>query len=265
MSLVRPPPLSGPHWDYQRFVILGQQRCGTTMLVSALNSHRRITCHGEIFHPRAFDGRSLERSGRAVRARRFKKLVRDMVPITYAHGTAYHGYEAGTAAVGFKLMLDQLISFRKGALVTFLLSNDDIKLIHVWRHNVLERYLSALVARRLRVTYSSRGTPLRPRAMRLDPAKCEADFERIHEGKEHIQRTFAGPRLFTVAYEGLVSDPRQAYGEVQEHIGVEAEPILPGTQKQGVWPVEELISNYAELARHFAGTRWAYCFAARPL
>ncbi len=45
-------------------------------------------------------------------------------------------------------MLGQLISFRKGALVKFLLSNDDIKLIHIWRRNVLERYLSGLVARR---------------------------------------------------------------------------------------------------------------------
>ena len=260
MGQVRPTACSGSSWDYQRFVVLGQQRCGTTMLLSALNNHPHIKCSGEIFHARAFDRRS-SRDDEAVRAPRLKKLFRHLMPITYAHRKAYHGHEIGIAAVGFKLMIGQLLSFRSGTLVKFLTSNDDIKLIHVWRRDTLKRYLSGQIARRFPATFGSRTDPVRPPPIRLDPEKCEADFLRVHERKAYVQRAFAGPRLLTVTYEELVEDPHQAYHDIQQHLGVDTQPILPDTRKQRIWPVAELISNYDELASYFLGSRWEHCFA----
>ncbi len=251
-NLVLRPPLTGPNEDYQRFVVLSQARCGTTMLVSALNDHSRVMCRGEIFHLRAFQGKST-----------LKKLVRNFMPSTYIRTVAYYGYCDFIHAVGFKLMADQLMNFRNGILIKYLLSHDAIQLIHITRRNTLQRYLSGVIARRFG-GYKSLREPLRPNRIRLDPKKCEANFVLTQQRQEFLEHTFAGPRLLTIAYEQLVEDPCRAYSRIQEHIGVQIEAIRPKTKKQGIWPAQEVISNYGELASYFAGTRWEYCFAEEP-
>jgi len=251
-NLVLSPPLAGASKDYQRFVVLGQQRCGTTMLVSALNDHSGVMCRGEIFHARAFQDKG-----------KLKKLVRDVMPITYIRTVAYYSYSDVMHAVGFKLMADQLLYFRNGVLIKYLLSNDAIQLIHIWRQNTLHRYLSGIIARRVG-GYKSLREPVRPNKIRLDPKNCEADFSRAQQHKEFLEQTFAGPRLLTIAYEQLVEDRRTAYSKIQQHIGVQIEAIRPKTKKQRIWSAQELISNYGELASYFAGTRWEHCFAEVP-
>src|SRR3990170_2629997 len=78
-----PRTLASPVADYVRFIVLGDARTGSYMLVQALDSHPNITCFSELFYWQldyvdfnvaAYDNNSPE--DRALRDQDFERFLR---------------------------------------------------------------------------------------------------------------------------------------------------------------------------------------------
>lgn len=246
--LFHSPTFVGSNRSYQRFVILGQPRCGTRLLVSALNQHTAIHCLEEVYHPDHVYGKPP-----------IAKLYRDLFPIAYLQTAVFRGYPDHIQAVGFKALAFQLRYCRNALLVQYLRKCKGMKFIHIYRENVLKRYLSEALARRDE-RWRSPDVLAKPVPIRINLEACEREFKKSSMDRKFLRDSFAGHQLLSFSYEGLVDDMATGLSRVQEHIGVPVQAVAPTTAKQRKWPVHELITNWDDLNEHFAGTSYEQWF-----
>ncbi len=250
-----PNPLAGSNLAYRRFVIIGQARAGTTMLVSALDKHPEVLCHGEVFHP---DGPFFGVPGMPDQSP-ILRHYRNLFPIAFMNALVFRGLQDGIHAVGFKILSRQLRWCRNPVLIDRLLSDGRTRFIQLYRENKLKMLLSLTFAKQSGV-WSSSDKLGKPAAVRLDPEMCRQMFTRFDEHESFVRRTFAGEHLMSVGYEELVSDPSSHLSKIQTHLGLDVEEIGPSTEKLRRWPERELIRNYEELRLYFEGTEWGHFF-----
>ena len=119
----------------RRFIIIGLPRSGTTYLMTLLNSHKDVTCAGELFNPYAV----VEHNGPDYDLQQI--FDRDKAP-RYFMSQYFERQESGPwARIGFKLMLGHNIR-----LLTWLSEVEDVSVIYVHRNNRLAQVASYLKA-----------------------------------------------------------------------------------------------------------------------
>jgi LPS sulfotransferase NodH len=251
--------MSGANHAYKRFVIIGQARAGTTMLVSAIEKHSAVLCYGEVFHHL---GPFFGVPGMPDRSP-ILRHYRNLFPIAFLNALVFGGLQDEVQAAGFKILSRQLRWCRNTVLIDRLLSDERVRFIQLYRENKLKMLLSLTLAQRSGV-WSSPDAPGRPAAVRLDADQCAQAFSRFSEHEEFLRRTFSGDRLLSVAYEQLADHFSVHMARIQAHLGLDVEEIGPTTEKLRRWPERELISNYEELRRYFEGTEWSRFFDTSP-
>ena len=112
-----------------KFVIYGQSRSGSTLLVELINTHPDVQCDGELFNEDA------ARIGNRV----LLSLVRTF-PIPYL---LHRRRRAAVKAYGFKLLFYHLPRTRQ---VMKILALTGWKFVHVYRKNIARQSLSNIVA-----------------------------------------------------------------------------------------------------------------------
>ena len=125
-----------------RFAIVGLPRSGTTYLMTLLNSHPEVLCHGELFNPYAV----IEADRRDETAERV--LARDSDPAGFLETIWSTG---GRTAVGFKFMLGHNV-----AVLRVLMTDPDIRLICVRRDNRAAQAASWIAAVKRRAWATTR-------------------------------------------------------------------------------------------------------------
>jgi len=189
------------------------------------------------------------------------KLFRDLLPVAYLRTTVFRGYPEHIQAIGLKILAYQLGFCRNAALVSHLCEREGVRVVHIYRENLLKQQLSeALAVRDQR--WRAAGSPSKPEPIRLDPGACEKRFQRSLDDREFLLTSFADLPLLSLSYEDLVADMAKELRRIQEHIGVPIQRLEPTTKKQRQWPVQELVKNWDELGEHFAGTGHAEWFRA---
>ena len=147
-----------------RAVILTTQRTGSTFLVECLDSHPQVECASEILIGAA-DRPSPEYRGRFKPVAKIARLIRSGA---WRPGHRMERFYAdGSAPVRvFKVMYNQLSN---PFASRYLQQNEDIRILHLRRHNLLKVHVSKLLMpKRARVqafkpTSRSRSTWIRPR------------------------------------------------------------------------------------------------------
>lgn len=124
-------PLAEQREMPDRFVVLAMQRTGSTMVVSALNSHPDIFCHRELFRSSSAATAGL----RGLDARFHDPAFREAHPEEYLEAIYGLGHEA--RFIGFKLLLSQHPVMRDR-----LIEDARYCKILLRRDNVLARYSS---------------------------------------------------------------------------------------------------------------------------
>lgn len=114
-----------------KFVIYGQSRSGSTLLVELINTHPDVHCDGELFN---------EEAGRIGNSA-LSKLVK-MFPIPYL---SYLRRRVARKAYGFKLLFYHLPRAR---LTMKVMAFSGWKFIHVYRRNIARQSLSNIIAER---------------------------------------------------------------------------------------------------------------------
>jgi len=165
----------------------------------------------------------------------------------------FTGYDPDKGASGF-------ILHRSGArfgnwprLWKQLEEDTDLHVISLYRHNLLERYISYLTMKD-----RNRKIPLQPKHF---PAKeLQAEFERYEKELASFDQRFAKHPMMKVSYEELCSDYEAVLTRIQVFLGVRARSLKPGTVQSESFSPQKAISNFEELGEHFRNTRWAWFF-----
>lgn len=236
-----------------RAVILTTQRTGSTFLVECLDSHPAIDCASEILIGAPDTLRPPYRGP-------FRQLVK--VANVFTSGAWRPArrmedfFSGGFARVrAFKAMYNQLVN---PFALRFLRDNEDIKILHLRRDNLLKVHVS-----RLLMTKRDHVQALQPvetiqthvephvalEAMRKARARYER-FESVFRRHPRLQLTYE--RLF----DGQQLDAQTAR-EICGFLGVTHHPMESSIIKLNPESLRDMVTNYDELVREITRTEFA--------
>ena len=254
-----------------KFLIITQPRSGSAWFMSCLNSHPQIYCPRL---PTLFSKYNLSpfkkfkpgflqidnrispyyqyRSGSFKRqiAHRFNrnKLILDFLSQLY---TENHNAKA----VGYKVNYSQIN--RYSAIISWIRQND-VKIIHLIRMNLLKRLVSHKIANARNLLHSTRA--VEPIKIRIDPTILINDFRRrrtrFEKYKKRFSEDFKIPFL-EVAYESLVADFEREIHKVLNFLEIDMLMHLTSEfVKLNPDALEDIIENYNEVKEVLINTEF---------
>ncbi|CAN7577968.1 sulfotransferase [Phenylobacterium sp. LjRoot219] len=245
--------------DYQRFVIVGVARTGSTLLLDLLNAHGQVVALGELFRG---DG-AIGWDRWPFRTLQSPKLLRlhEARPVEFLETAVFRRWPREVAAVGFKLFYYHARAGAQATVWDYLANDPDLAVIHLQRMNLLEQYLSLRLAHATNVWSSLKSAaPAEP--IRLSADDCVRHFQAVQAQEAACDAHFAGHRILTVTYEDLVADRPAAMARVAAHLGLRPGPLEAKVVRQRTQPLSRAIANYEELRDVFAGSTWERFFRA---
>lgn len=260
--------------SYTKFVIIGQERTGSNLLQTLLASHSNILSFGEIFNVdeqvrkkalwsfvwNTRNGASLIPSPtkellspedvQILRARSLKivkPLTLEDNPAEYLAKYVYKEYPDDIKAVGFRLFYSHARNDEWKEAWEYLKSAH-VKIIHLKRKNLLDRYLSYALALRSNVwiSYTIENDAYNE-PITLDPADCFKDLNRSLLYQQQIDGFFENNLKLEVTYEALHCNLVEENRKIQQFLGLEYQELSSKTIKQRIRKKTEIIANYNAL------------------
>jgi LPS sulfotransferase NodH len=243
-----------------RYLLTCPARSGSTLLTRYLRSHPDICAHGEVLAPDGplsfygVDYRSAPPLERVLLRRR------DTDPVAFLHEFVWQAGDR--AVVGFKGKYEELLLPRYARVLELIKADMEIRILHLTRENLLERYLSQHQAVNVHGVFNVPEGEKLPEEVRvrLSPGECEEDFRRTEERQGRFREDLADHEVLELTYEQLVGERTATLGRVQVFLGVEERELTTKSVKLRRRPVRDVIENYEELAMHFRGTPYSRFF-----
>lgn len=247
---------------YQKFIVLSHPRTGSNYVIDLLGSHPSIVTYGELFSPGFLLG-----SLKPAIVKRWPFIyhaytyIRERFPLVILKHVVFRHYRKKVSAVGFKIFYEHAHTGKSKAVWPFLRETEGLKIIHLKRRNILRSYVSYLIANRTGefIRFSTNAPPRAVR-VKVNIKRCRARFSKIERDRAKFEKYFSGHDILTVWYEDLCARPQQQLRKIQSFLGVSAAPLYSTVVKQNTGPLWEIVSNYRELRKAFARTRWAAFF-----
>lgn len=226
-NVMRPLPAN-------RFIIFAQGRTGSTLLTSTLDSHPEITCLDEILgSPRALPIPFIANAARASRDKCF----------------------------GFHVKIYQLTSWQRVGDVHNWLETANLrgwKILYLRRENLLRQVMSNVFAEAAGTYHHLSGVASkRPDSIILPVERLRRGIKgrRLHIAAEQI--ALKGLDYLELVYErDLENSELQAdtFDRIQAYLGLNRTHLTPSLNKAVVTPIDQLITNYAEVRDALSGT-----------
>ncbi|HRW47314.1 MAG: hypothetical protein M9936_06510 [Caldilinea sp.] len=216
------------------FIIFGQGRSGSKLLVHLLKSHPQVQCDGEILGKRNWRG-----------AKKLPYWLVRRYPVPYilwkAERCTYDVY-------GFKLFVHHITEASR--TIHAVLARD-WQIVHIQRRNLFDQAVSRAVAsttmhwggfQRLKdpdTTY-----------LTIPPERVLVIAQEYVKNRQRILQVLASVPYLTVTYEDDLLDEasrNRSCGAIFQALGVEQRPVSSTTQRSWNRPYSELIANYSEL------------------
>jgi hypothetical protein len=239
----------------RKFVVLSQQRSGSHMLLSLLNSHSQILCNSDL------STAEIKANGEDwayAQGFRVPPLFPDRV---------YFPAGKQPDTVGFLLKT-------KTGLQKTIRNRIGLKIIYLERTN----YLAVLLSRKISESLGCYDTPhlnvplkhARSRRSDFPPVSIDSDdaakfFADCERESGDVREDLAGTDHIAVTYDELTRDTAQTMQRVFEFLGVP--PTIArftdgwGAEKLDGRPMSAAIANYQSLQKDFVATRWAKFFS----
>ena len=238
---------------FNKFCIISQSRSGSNLLVSLLNSHPAIICHGELFHRRAIYSKLCPWPQELWTAGKLATLLaRNVAPCRFLDDHMSESRDAWpkAKAIGFKLFPSHSRRILRNV------SRPEIyEVIYLKRNNTVLQYASHRAAMESGSWHS--------RAPRRKPGNTERvrfsmrDFLRyvaeLDEYDNIVRSALRDKSFLEVAYE----DIDLMLPVIQEHVGVEVLKLRSRMQKQGSEDWVERFSNPDCVLESLNSTRFA--------
>ena len=218
-----------------RFAIVGNPRTGSSHLVSLLDSHPDVACWNyEIFEVgEAFDQSIYDDP---------RDFLRECV------------FRVNARAVGFKLLWNAM---KRTVAIWDVLRDLDIWLVHTYRANVLDSFISLQLAT-INEAFTSHYGDYTTTQFVVDYDECLEWFEAAEKRDAEIRRRSfdEGIRRLEIEYKELC----ETQDRVLDFLGVPRHPLTSRLTKQRQGSQRDSIANYAEIKERFAGSRWSMHF-----
>lgn len=251
-----------------KFILLSSARTGSNLLSASIRQNSPVVSFGEIAKE--------DFAGEPDAFRYISRLTKVPVEeLRQVHATDVERFIyqivfriSGAPAVGFKMFYEHCRSPQRSGLWKRLISDDELKVIHLTRTHLLEMYVSLRYA-----ATTGRWTEwIRPGKNIANPAndaadielnssECESYFTRYEANVADARRSFAQHSVLEIEYEDLVQRPLETVNRARSFVGAAAlkEWVSPAL-RQSSRRLEDKVSNYTELRNYFRGSKWAYLF-----
>lgn len=231
----RNPPGNTPP---TKFLILTHPRSGSNLLRRTLNTHPAICSQGELFNA-GLRGDKVKNTDSVLQR-------------------AFTCHDPAVQAIGFTLHYEQAVYKEINPLPKLLIP--ELRIIHLWRRNLLRRYLSKKVAMYTGTWVSLHRGNRAPRRIEITPEELDRDFSWVTEQSRIGRDLFRNHQSCDVFYEDLSDRFEETIDNCERFLGVDPLPAMPACEKLETRTLAESIKNYKELKSHFATTPWAVHF-----
>jgi LPS sulfotransferase NodH len=245
----------------QKFILIANQRTGSTWIIDLLNSHPHITAYSELFHganygrPKVGGNRDILvwNSYAASQGSPRGRLERMRLCFQYLDEEVYRPRN-GSGAAGFKLMYNQ------AAFEIYLLAYLKVRrvsVIHLIRRNHLAGILSEEAVLVRNVAHAQAGSAVAPVQFELDThtliTRLQARAQSVREAQDFLSQM--GTPYSEIYYEDLREDA-SGIQETMRVLGVDATDFEPSSSLQKLNPTDhrQLIENYDEVHELLKGT-----------
>ncbi|MCG6870479.1 MAG: sulfotransferase [Gammaproteobacteria bacterium] len=240
-----------------RFMVLGSQRTGSTLIRTSLDSHPSIRCYGEIFlmpgiGPDSYPYYVSQSRDRKVKDLVFRRrLVRKFLHELYNNDIF--------DAVGFKFMYSQAKRFpyRRAPTVVDYAREHGVRIIHVIRENALKTLISRINARNTGI-YHVKGESQKGARITIPTKTLLNELTRIKSEDNHWATVFAENPYLLVHYEDFVESPEMISGKMLRFLGFDDDIELTSPHKKVITSgLDEVIENYNDVRRALIGSEFS--------
>lgn len=234
-------------------------RSGSTVIGNMLNAHPEIVWDGEVYHVAHYQ------LGLDLRADRYADWTRAQ----FALGApGYYGFEC-------KILPGQHLGFLAVTLETYLDRMQQIGVSHfvlLERRNILRRMVSQYVGSKTKQRHITAGGQVALSKIELPVAACRFGdspaekplrdcLDEVAAAYDLSKAKLAGGNFVTLIYEEDVDGARgpiQATEKICGLVGLAPPSGAPDLSKTNPFPLNEILSNFDEVATHLSGSRHAW-------
>jgi LPS sulfotransferase NodH len=251
-----------------RHFILTGGRSGSNHLSNSLNKHPAIVNYGEVLGEWTLPyklQRLLNPAG-VTWARFLDALYRRPLPFYMGQAVSALSHLRNGEAVNFKRrrqirsvgLKDFAFLIHKRGLTSYLADREDIRVIHLQRKNLLDRYLSLVRMDRTGIVkIAGEKPPTGKIVVDLDDMMSVLEQLKLEERQESELVGAINPaRLYTVLYEDYFSSnerTQEIIAEILDFLEVPPMPLVSGQKKISPRRLEDAIENYAEVCEALRG------------
>ncbi|MDJ0510395.1 MAG: Stf0 family sulfotransferase [Crocosphaera sp.] len=246
------------HKNYNKFIIVGNARTGTTFLQELINSHSQAICLGELFNPKITSPRWLSEYFLGSNV----DVFWEKAPIKFLRQDVFRRVPKEIRAVGFKMTYAQGKTEQENwqNVLPYLIDLKHLKVIHIKRNNKLESHLSIKIARQTKRWHKLEKTTGKDDkneiSFSLDYQECLNYFTNIKNLEQEYDVMFKNHDTIEITYEKIAHNYQEQMGLIDKFLGLEYEVPIPNTYKIQKKPLSKAISNYFELKEKFKATPW---------
>lgn len=240
-----------------RFIVSATQRTGATFFMNCLSSHPQIQTQKAGFGQKhfiifSFDKRKtgyyLYRS--QSMKRQFDHLFRRK-RLVYEYMATHYQPVDGVKAMGLKVSYNYTGKYP--ALLEWLREQDDLRVIHYVRDNVLKTVISRKTARKRGLHHSTK--KVEPVKVYLQPDKLIGTLALITRQVEKYRQAFPGKPYLEVSYESFTSHREDETRRILQFLDIDQfVPLSTDLVKLNPDSIEDLVENYEEVAQALRGT-----------
>ncbi len=225
------------NFNYEKVVILGKQRTGSSLLVTLLRSHPHLELKGEAF--RLLYGNSC----RSVWNENFGKKL------------------PWLKYMGFKLFYNHPDDSEDREVWDFIKNDTTIRIIHIKRKDLLRTYVSKLIAEKTgawRSSQEKKGVDFK-KQVEIDIEDCIDNLRNsVQVETEFGIAMFPNHPYLELTYEELTTDIQGTMSKVLEFLEVKKIKVNSPLKRQNPEGLNELVSNYDDLAEALRKTEFGY-------
>jgi LPS sulfotransferase NodH len=252
--------------ELMKFIVAGQQRTGTTMLVRTLDQHENICCRGEMFVNR-FPNRtrgSYEMYIRQSLQRRashflWRKHCTDRYLDEVFSAPRYlftsESKWRHCQAIGFKMMYSQT---RKTPAALKYVKDRKLPVVLLIRRNSLRVLVSREVNKVLEVPHSTESVATT--RVKVDAGDLLRSLQKLEDVNLQWEQLVSSNPYLKVFYEDVVNDLPRELNRITDFLGVSRAPGLrPPIVKLNSAAIADIVTNYDEVAKRLQGTAFEAC------
>tara|TARA_B110000238_G_scaffold201159_1_gene255376 strand:+ start:13144 stop:13908 length:765 start_codon:yes stop_codon:yes gene_type:complete len=218
--------------NFTKFIILSRSRSGSNLLVSYLDSHPNIHIRGEIFHT-------------IGNASYLKKL-------SWFFKTMPDKFKAS----GFKIFYYHPLDKDVPGLWDKLVSDKNIKIIHLYRENLIKTVISRQIALKTNVWSSEKSSNKSSKKFEINPKVIEKEIHDTLFMKDKFNKVFSEHQKLEISYEDFIKLTTESLIKIQLFLDVPEKILKTHLKKQQTKSFNDIINNYDEIGDYFIGSNW---------